>query len=456
VQGCRCIRAPERTWLAITGGRRGAAAEKRLLSEHCDYVTDCGVSVRFGRLARFCHRGDLPRDSVPDGSPAVRGGHSRLGEDLTVDGFHFKAVARDGLCRRLLRVLPLLAVLLGLGPVQLAAQLVLADPARNLTVRIGGLIQFRYEYFDTPVEDLSSFYLRRLRLDLTGQFLSDRITYRILPEISRDATLRDGWVNYRASQALEVQAGQIPVPFQYRIAPARQKFAENGASNLAFGHATLRDLGVLIHGSNAAGSLTYALGVFDGAGLNTRRSNSGGNLGTGRASLALRGTVPNDEVDFTRSADNLVVGLGVLGASNNVLRDWALGRSAAGNREADWLAFTGDLQLQLRGLLVVVTGYHRSVSPSDALVGSYAGTGGDASIGYMLVPERLDAAVRFGRFSWDHDAPNTREEQWQAVMNLYHSRHALKTRVYFEFHRFHELIGTTSERVLVAEVQMLF
>ena len=53
------------------------------------------------------------------------------------------------------------------------------DPSRDLSARLGAWIQPRYEFSsDAASQRLSSFYMRRVRLDLAGQIFSDRLGYR--------------------------------------------------------------------------------------------------------------------------------------------------------------------------------------------------------------------------------------------------------------------------------------
>ncbi len=77
-------------------------------------------------------------------------------------------------------------------------------------LNIGGWIQPRFEFQRrSDAENKSSFYMRRVRLDLRGHVFTDRLTFRIMPELARTANLRDGWINYAFRPWAQVRFGQF-------------------------------------------------------------------------------------------------------------------------------------------------------------------------------------------------------------------------------------------------------
>ena len=333
------------------------------------------------------------------------------------------------------------------------AQLTLEDPARALTVRLGAWLQPRYE-FSSGSERLSSFILRRVRLDAAGSAFTDRLGFRIQYDMSRSGQLRDAYLDYRLTETAWLRFGQFPIPFQFRVTPRRQEFAESGAGARAFGQPGIRDIGLLLFGGNEAGSSSYELGVFDGSGANTRLSNSVGNLWSLRLGLAPRGRIPGDEVDFAKDGDNLALGVALLGATDSELRDWSLGRSPTGNAEGDFITVTSDLVLQRAGWTVAAAAFGRGVAPSDPAVGRYHGLGGELSASYVLIRERVALGVRHSRVRWDQDAPETEERAWQAALSFFRLRHSWKTRIYLEDLR-RDTPGARSEWLIGTEMQLL-
>jgi hypothetical protein len=85
---------------------------------------------------------------------------------------------------------------------------------------------------------------------------------------SYQAQPTDVYLNFRAAQAFNVQAGQIKIPFslENRSSENITPFLENALPTRAFGAPTVRDLGVMIWGDVAVAR--YELGVFNGDGPN--------------------------------------------------------------------------------------------------------------------------------------------------------------------------------------------
>lgn len=316
----------------------------------------------------------------------------------------------------------------------LGAQIVLEDPDRNMTMRISGRVQPRYEYSGLhDSEDRSSVYLRRVRLDVQGQIFSDRLTYRIMPELARTANLRDAWMNYEFSPRAQVRAGQFTVPFQWHrfVSSSRQHFPERGEPSETFGFPNGRDIGLMLHGQTADRRIGYAAGVFDGAGRNVQFSNSTGHMASARVGVAALGTLPREEGDFRRAhhSPNVAFGVGVQAANRNEARTWDLGRSPAGNHRGDWITGTVDAHLLYRGLSVATDAYLRRVIPDDPAVDDYRGVGFMVTGGFALLPDRLDLVGRFSELFLDRDVTETRENEWGAGINVYHRGHDSKIRV---------------------------
>jgi phosphate-selective porin OprO and OprP len=323
---------------------------------------------------------------------------------------------------------------------------VLRSADRNFSLHIGGWIQPRYEYTKRSgdLEDLSSFYLRRVRLDIRGHAFAPELTFRVMSEFARTANLRDAWINYAFSEQLQVRMGQFTVPFQWHryVSPRRQHFAERGLASETFGFPTGRDIGVALHGGNDARTIGYGVGFFDGAGRNVERSNSAGHMASGRLSLALLGTLPREESDLAGSEQpQLAVGAGLQGAWENEVRAWDLGRSPINpatnlprNRRADWATVTGDVVFRWQGFSIAGDGYVRRVSPDDPAVGRYTGAAWGVTAGYFIVPQQYEIVGRYNWLRLDVDDRATRETEWGFGLNIYHRGHDWKTRLNFLSH----------------------
>ncbi len=311
---------------------------------------------------------------------------------------------------------------------------VLRSVDENFKLQIGGWIQPRYEYTyrSGDAENLSSFFMRRVRLDLRGNVFTPDLTFRVMSEFARTANLRDGWINYEFDDRLQVRFGQFTLPFQWHryVGPRRQHFAERSRVSETFGFPQGRDIGAGLHGRNAARTLVYGVGIFDGAGRNIERSDSSGNVVTGRITHALLGTVPREESDLEWSqAPVLAIGAGLQGATRNPVRQWDLGRSATDNRRADWGAATADVRFALHGFSIAGEGFVRRVRPDDPFVDDYTGAGWGATAGYFIMREKCELVGRYNRFRLDTDDPATQETEWGLGINIYHRGHDWKTRI---------------------------
>ncbi len=305
-------------------------------------------------------------------------------------------------------------------------------------LRIGGRVQVRYAYERRPdAEDLSSFFIRRLRVDVRGYVHDPALTFRIMPELAREATLRDGWFNYAHTPRLQVRAGQMPVPFQGQraISGMRQHFVERGLPSGAFGFPNGYDIGVMLHGRNEQDRTAYGFGIYDGAGRNVKDSHSRGNMVSTRVALAPLGRLPYEESDYAFSeAPQLAIGFGAQAAWLNEVRAWDLGRSGEEDPRAHWAAVTADARLAWRGLSLVTEGYLREVAPRADDVDRYDGWAWMVSIGCFLVPQRVEAVARYAQLRHDRSDTDTAESDWGAGVNLYLRGHRWKLRFNYLHH----------------------
>ena len=278
---------------------------------------------------------------------------------------------------------------------------------------VGGRLQPRYEYtrHQGNKEDLSSFYLRRARIDFRGEMFGEKLTFRIMPELAREATMRDAWLNYEFSNAIQIRAGQMPVPYQWHrfVSSTRQYFAERSIISESFGVPGGYDIGIMLHRKDQANIIQLEAGFFDGSGRNTKLSNSNGNLASGRMSLALMGTLPKSEVSLSRTEEpSLAIGTAIQAANKNESRNWSIGRSASANYRSSYLSSGADLYFNYKSISIAGEIHHRLVSPDDEDVENYNGTGYMATAGFVILPGRIDIAGRYSELNADNSDATTK------------------------------------------------
>lgn len=131
----------------------------------------------------------------------------------------------------------------------------------------------RYYSSDEAVED--EFLFRRIRPTLNGQ-LGRAVSFRITPEVAGSSvTLLDAYVDLALTDTASLRIGQFKSPVSLErlqsgnaLALIERAYAAEVAGN--------RDLGLQLQGRSAANTVSYALGIFNGA-------PDGRNSGTGNA-----------------------------------------------------------------------------------------------------------------------------------------------------------------------------
>ncbi len=348
--------------------------------------------------------------------------------------------------------------------------LTIATADEELKLHITGRFQLRYQFESARGEpDRSSIYFRRIQPNIEGTALSEDLTFRLRPDISRDASLRDAFVTYRFHDGFRLRAGQFNVPFNWErhLPPTRQQFVERSAANDEFQWTTGRDIGVMAHG-DPTDQLRYGVGIFNGEGINQGQSDSTGHVLTGRVVFAALGSYQTSEV-LVEPADelNLAIGVGGFAALDNSSRDWSFSPGFE-TIEADIFSATSDIHLRWSRLSAHVTGFFRHVEPGvsvpttvqvppggvgpDEGPSSAQGLGWSAHVGTLLVPERLFAAVRYGQVDADLDSPQRLHEATAGLLIFHRAQHSK-----FHIESGLEFEESEAERFLArAQYQFLF
>lgn len=124
----------------------------------------------------------------------------------------------------------------------------LADTSRDNRMNIGGQIQFRYKATfqdDDPMvigpdnDTTVGFSLRRVKLKLDGNVISDKVSYKVVGAFSRGSgtfNLEDAYMGYELDSAWELRAGQFKAPFMREelVSSSVQQFIERSIVNETF------------------------------------------------------------------------------------------------------------------------------------------------------------------------------------------------------------------------------
>lgn len=162
--------------------------------------------------------------------------------------------------------------------------------------RISGYVQAGYEWSD----ESSSFFIKRVRLDLRGD-IARKLDYRVQLEFASSPKIVDAYLQYRPFRQLNFKLGEYKIPFtientdyvplkfeliEYPLALQRlMGFAEPIGGRIVGGvmqggetlKDTGRDMGLTLYGTlvecEGRALLSYDVGVLNGAGINLKDNN---------------------------------------------------------------------------------------------------------------------------------------------------------------------------------------
>ncbi|MEO8426201.1 MAG: porin [Verrucomicrobiota bacterium] len=138
----------------------------------------------------------------------------------------------------------------------------------NFVLRLRGLVQLDSRTFfddNTYSEGNDSFVLRRARPIIEGTVFKD-FDFQLAPDFGGSSVqIFDAWINYRYRPELQLRAGKFkgPVGFENLQSDATLPFNER---SLVSALVPVRNVGVQLWGDVAGGVMSYAAGVFNGAG----------------------------------------------------------------------------------------------------------------------------------------------------------------------------------------------
>jgi hypothetical protein len=355
----------------------------------------------------------------------------------------------------------LIAALLVATPAPLEAQL---NPvvAAGDQLRIGAILQPVWHYRgESDGPDMQGFFLRRARLDFTGQIMDGSVHFRLLPDLSRSPELRDAWVELRGTHggdrglpavAAGIRMGQQTVPFdlQRERSMTAGHFGERSIAGRRFELSGGRDVGVMGYLRAREGRIQVYGGAFNGQGANRRDPGRAPLLG-GRALFSLGGAPSRGESDLARTERPVLsLGAGAMGARHSQLRPRP---GFASDREVDWHSWTADLHLRWRGASVAGSWFEQRIDTSG---NDERGEGFFVSTGWLVPGHDVEVVARHSRATWDLARDAGPDIEQALGVTFFHRGHELQTR--FQLSR--ERLGQgspdgTSTLILTIEHQLL-
>lgn len=135
----------------------------------------------------------------------------------------------------------------------------------------------------------STFYLKRARVSLTGDFAQEKFDYRLQVDMAGSPKICDLYFRYKPLNELNVQLGQYKLPFSLEnelYGPTKFEFIEYSYLTTYLVRndgrfdgikATGRDMGLQLYGGfierDGYSIINYNVGVFNGCGINSKDNN---------------------------------------------------------------------------------------------------------------------------------------------------------------------------------------
>lgn len=151
--------------------------------------------------------------------------------------------------------------------------------------KISGFINVRYQY-STENGNANGFDIRRARLDFKGD-MAAKLDYRFQAEFAGTPKILDAYIRYRIDRRFNLQIGEFKIPFSIEnaYAPSTLETADNSMAisrlcnyaDISGIAANGRDIGMMFYGGflkkNGYNLVDYAVGIFNGNGINIKDNN---------------------------------------------------------------------------------------------------------------------------------------------------------------------------------------
>ncbi len=318
---------------------------------------------------------------------------------------------------------------------------------------LGGRMQFRYTFTDNDngTQDTSQWDAKRIRFWLDGYAYTKDLTYHLEVDPRALATstsykgLIDVWMNYRLMDELQLKVGQMKVPW------GRQELISDSALELvdrSIAEDAMKvdyDTGAMLNGKIAKGLAYYYLGTFGGAGQ-TQLQSKNDNMLAARVVVNPLGDITSYEGDLPVSrkpqlsigADYFRQTITRTGTAFNSVAPYVGGWITPGLAHAGGAlgAATGKFDVDSYGVdaafkwmgLSLQGEYMLGQAESQALSSGnlLRSQGFYAQAGYMIIPGKLEAAVRYSYLDPNRDAANDTLTEQIGGLSYYFNNHNLK------------------------------
>jgi phosphate-selective porin OprO and OprP len=326
--------------------------------------------------------------------------------------------------------------------------IVFRTPDGLFEASLGFNLQVRFTHFDIDAAagglDANEFRVRRFKLFMSGFAFDPRLTWRFQADFASTAANRyldDAWLNWKFADAVSAQFGQYKTPFSREelYNDGFLQFPERSIAVDAFKPS--RDIGFMAAGSFCQNVFAYQAGVFGGDGQNTLRV-SNHVMPMLRLVFNPLGPMGNSEADL-QNHKTPALSFGANGFLNTLRKTseaafesqlnyagpsgW-LGRNVGlftTGEEVEIESWGLDAQFKWHGFSVQAEGFWGQAEGDTSGVRLYA-YGWYGQAGYMILPSRLDIAVRYAIVDYNRNVSGDALSTVTAATSYYFRRNSMK------------------------------
>lgn len=273
-------------------------------------------------------------------------------------------------------------------------------------IKISGYTQLRYQFLDEDGK-IDSFDIRRARLDIKGD-VTERFDYRLQTDFAgSSAKVLDATAGYKVNPYLKLTAGQFKIPFSLENLASSPKLETINRSQVVealtargkdvIGNQNGRDIGIQASGnfwlSGDRSLADYALGIFNGSGINASDK--------------------NEQKDFVeRIVFHPLKGLDIGGSYYDGYGNWG---SPAKNQNRDRIGFEFAYlyeSLSLKG---------EYIAGED---GATEEDGWYLQTGYFFIPKKFQGVLKFDTYDPDTNVAENKTDVYTFGANWYFNKWA--------------------------------
>ncbi len=300
-------------------------------------------------------------------------------------------------------------------------------PDSGITAKWNTQLQTRYEFTDNDeTPNVSSFSVRRARLQVSGDALNNEFSYKVQVDFvgSSDADgasspdLRDAYLEWHACDWAWIRMGQFKTALsrQFNSSSAMLQFADRSLASEYYSQDRANGLAVGGNMDNISWMAQMTNGNSDGEGRNR------GGVDTDHSAYA---QVRYSSGDIDVSAEGDVDGTEDMA--------WALGftfgyndDSLGAEEDQETQTYNADFTWKYQGWSLAAEYFHRTLDDGVDLEDD----GFYAQIGYFLTPHEWEIAARYSGVFYDEDAGDLdQSEEVSATVNYYWWKHQMKANI---------------------------